>query len=268
MFSALAPIPLQTRPDVALVPQVGGILRAYGRKAKDREWDKPARLQDLWLARPPRAAPLGRGFDFGDVAYSKRTGITVDWVLRPDVDSDGRARKAYEALVEALGDETTRIEIAHRALAVIGDSKKARLGFRKPFPLANLRAFHAQNVVQRSVTIDMKNIPIDPEEAAFGHFSFYAVPVGQIEREKDGGLHIRVERFLVYALDSFDFSKPNEPLGFFKSPDVVSAKLGAGTLLTNLSYRDYRASSGKGGDFLVMSDVKSVPKRFDFVVRP
>ena len=268
MLPLLAVLLAQSRPDVALVPQVGAILRAHGRAAGDAEWEKPARLQDLWLTKPPRAADLTEGLDFTDAAYPRETGITVDWILRPDVDSDGRARRAYAGLLAALDAEATKTAIEERARAALEGADAGRLGRRRPFPVAELRAFHAQRVASRAVEIDMRKVPIDPEEAAFGHFSFFAVPVGRAARNADGTIGVRIGRFLVYVLDSFDFSKPLEPLGFFRPPDGVSARLGDGVLLTNLSYRDYRARAGRGGDFLVMTDAKPVRHPLAFSFRP
>ena len=252
------------KPDVALVPQVGAILRAYGRARHGKGWDVPARMQDLWLAKPARTASRDHGFDFGDVAYARETGLTLDWLLSPDVDSDRRAKRGYDALIGKLVGESTRDAVRTLALARLGGDKDASFGDTRVGPDSILPVFHAQHVAEQGVGPDMKALRIDPELAALGHFAFYAVPVGRAERRGDGTVHVDVARFLVYALDSFDFSKPFEPLGFFKAPDTISTKPGEGTLLTNQSYRDYRTATGRGGDFLVITDLCPVRRQLAF----
>jgi hypothetical protein len=89
----------------------------------------------------------------------------------------------------------------------------------------------------------------------------------------DGSVKVDISDFVLYALDSFDFVG-TQLLGFFKSPDQVSkSPFDGGTLIANSDYNRWRASAeanGKGGDFLVMTDARTVhlPVSFTFMPPP
>jgi len=75
--------------------------------------------------------------------------------------------------------------------------------------------------------------------------------------------------FVLYVIDSFDF-EGMQVLGVFKSPDRISKNpFDGGTVITNADYQTFRNSpeaNGKGGDFLVISDARTIhlPKSFTF----
>jgi hypothetical protein len=254
------------------VADVAGIMRAFGAKNGNPEWDKPATLQEIWFGHAAHvASPVAPDiFDYTLVAWPAKTGITIDWLLRPDVDSNGRAKMPFGMLqamvLEPDGEVRPKIKDQVIQLFESTDENAVELGKVSWTPDMDVKAFHAQRVGFVSVQTDPVATPIDPLLGSLGSFNFYAVPVGSARKGADGVVKVDIREFLLYALDSFDFIGV-QVLGFFKQPDEISrSPFDGGTLITNAGYNAWRSANQKGGDFLVMTDARTahLPLSFEF----
>ena len=73
----------------------------------------------------------------------------------------------------------------------------------------------------------------------------------------------------VYAMDSYDFNddpvswRPtswvSQPLGYWNpKTGYVGRRPGKGDYVSNKTFQEYRGKTGRGGDFMIYSDVKVV----------
>jgi hypothetical protein len=102
--------------------------------------------------------------------------------------------------------------------------------------------------------------PFDGLTAALGNFSLYVSPViGEVTVDS-GRLSITINQVGFQVVDSFDFDGDQYLGNWDENSNRVyngSTKLG-GVPVYNESFRDWRSSNGKGGDFLLFSDIKTV----------
>lgn len=256
------------------VHDVPRIMRQHGVTQANAEWEKAAKLQDRWFAGAAYTAqPVAPNrFDFTHVGWPEESGITLDWILRADVDQDSRAKTPYGILQGAVvaneGAELAELKARVDELFNATAANTVELGaLRVPAP-DKLQAFHAQRSAFSSVETDKLNTPIDPLLGTLGSFNFYAIPAGRAIKRADGGVKVDIDAVLVYALDSFDFNG-DQWLGFFAEPDrIAKDPFDGGSLLNNTDYRAWRTANQKGQDFLVMSDVRTLPLRFSFDYTP
>lgn len=281
--------------DVALVPQIGSIMRAYGQDKNNPEWDKAATLQDLWHTFPVKQAETQpvpgtnpvkyEPFDYRvSYAWPAQTGIDMDWIFKPQTVGNNRAKAAYDLLKERVANDASgKMKAAilaqvNRMLTRTG-ANTVNLGSIPLTPGVDLRAFHFQQVqfsaVETSWT-DALAVP-DPLLGALGTFNFYAIPVGTATRQNDGTVKVQINSFMTYVIDSFDFTQQDQHLGYFRLPDVVSISPvsgfppGSNTKMENKSFRLFREASiangtPKGGDFLVITNTRTEPwtKQYTF----
>ena len=260
----------------SLVPQIGSIMRKFGEKNHNLEWEKAAKLQDLWLSFPKHvASPVApEKFDFSVVVWPAQTGITMDWILNKEVDSNGRAKAVYEDLLAAITNDPdnkmkTVIQDQVNRMFASTAANTVELGSLKWAPGVDVRAFHSQHAQYRTVKESLTD-PIDPLIGALGTFSFHAIPLGRAQKLTDGSCRVDISDFVIYVIDKFDFQGDDQYLGYWKPPDSISRTiLGGGTEMRNGSYNKYRDSveaQGKGGDFILVTDTRTVhlPKTFSF----
>lgn len=254
------------------VKDVAAIMQAFGRTNGNAEWEKAAKLQDIWFNYNEHVTtPVPPDiFDFTNIAWPSMTGITIEWLLRSDVDRDGRVKMAFGMLQGIVLDEHGEVRSNLKAMINSLFERTAKntveLGAIKWSPNVDVKAFHAQRVAFTSVVTDPLSTPIDPLLGTMGSFNFYAIPVGRARKHANGAVTVEITDFVLYALDSFDFVGV-QPLGFFKSPDQISkSPFDGGTLISNADYNIWRNEHKKGGDFLVMTDCRTahLPVRFEF----
>ena len=279
LIVALVALPVVAKADdpMTIVPKIGSIMREFGKQTNNLEWEKAAKLQDLWLSFPRHvASPVAPDvFDYSVLAWPAQTGITVDWILKSEVDSDRRAKTAFDALKNNIvtdpdGKMRSVIEKQVNRMFASTAANTVQLGSLKLAPGVDLRAFHAQQV-QKSTVEEAVTTPLDPLLGALGAFNFYAIPVGQAQKLADGTVRVAIDNFLIYVIDSFDF-EGLQLLGYWKLPDKIAKQPFEGSMpITNGVYRDYRnspAANGKGGDFLVVSDTRTEPLLKSFAFAP
>lgn len=172
----------------------------------------------------------------------------------------------YHKLIDPSSFTNRAARKAMRSLVVDSFALAPRGANRVAFGDFRLKgaALHAQQIQFRTVDVTR----VDPLGAALGRFSFHLIPSGTARRPPRGRFDVDVTRIGVYVVDSFDFEDRgwfggivSQPLGFWKLPRGISdsaTSLAKGyTYVNNKSYRDYRALTGRGGDFLVVTDVKA-----------
>jgi hypothetical protein len=121
-------------------------------------------------------------------------------------------------------------------------------------------------------TVDFGCFDLDDMTAALGRFTFRVVVVGSITPET--GSHrsrhrVTITNVGVYIRDSFDFNG-NQFLGYWDDSDnsVSMVNFLSGDAVSNADFRSWRSTHGRGGDFLVFSDVKwmSLTSRDAFII--
>ena len=96
--------------------------------------------------------------------------------------------------------------------------------------------------------------------AALGRFAFRVIVAGSITPFRTSGTQqyrIMITDVGIYLRDSFDFNG-DQFLGFWDDSDnsVSIVNPLSGTAVSNKDFRDWRKNHGKGGDFLVFSDIQ------------
>jgi hypothetical protein len=122
---------------------------------------------------------------------------------------------------------------------------------------------HADNINFRP--IDMNLTALDDMDAALGRFTFRVLVSGTVTTTRAApgtpSRHaVSIAEIGVYVRDSFDFNG-DQHLGFWNDTtnEVSSINPFTGDRVTNESFRAWRTSSGRGGDFIVYSDLKRTP---------
>jgi hypothetical protein len=98
--------------------------------------------------------------------------------------------------------------------------------------------------------------PLDDMFAALHSFNFRVAVSGGVAPASNGAWLVTISEVGVYVQDSYDF-EGFQPLGTWdtKTNSVSKTPLGAGTSVGNDDFREWRTSTGMGGDFVVFSDV-------------
>jgi hypothetical protein len=235
--------------DITLIPV---IMRRKG-------WLNGARLQDIWFAGAPNSDPERGAPD--------TTTIRMDsWAL-----TFPRCATAYSNLVSQklwLSHDSQRW-LSNKLLekGLFQTTRTTFGNLARPVPQVNADYYIHESGVG-SITD-----PLDDMYAALGRFSFRVavsgsvVPAGTIpmppgasmtRRPRPGTLpqhSVQIERVGIYIFDSFDFNG-FQFLGFWSPTDVTRAPIPGYVEVWNSTYRDWRSKNGRGGDFLVYSDMK------------
>jgi hypothetical protein len=129
--------------------------------------------------------------------------------------------------------------------------------FRRP--ISSAVDLYPDHIQEASVSWKLKQLQnFDDLFCALGNFTLQLAIYGYVEPvlSTKGTHKVTIEKVGVYVADQFDFGGP-QFLGFWDDdPPYASANfLGPGKAVDNGSYRDWRDAHGKGGDFLVFSDV-------------
>lgn len=239
-------VPLQRDMAITLT-NIPGIMRSKG-------WANGARLLEIWFSRPNAIAP-----EYGQPDTST---IRMDtWAL-----TFQRARQVYDQLFRERiwANPPAQREIASmlQRKGLIGRTLQSFGNLSQPVQLLD-----ADYVNYRTVGL----FDLDDMTAALGRFTFRVVVVGTITPETGSPISHRVTitNVGVYIRDSFDFNG-NQFLGYWDDSDnsVSMVNFLSGDAVSNADFRSWRSTHGRGGDFLVFSDVKwmSLTSRDSFVI--
>lgn len=233
---------------------------------RSKGWVKGAALMDRWFAGPSLITP--------NVQSPDTTTITMKWAL-----DYSRARGTYNKLIR---------ERAWANPAAQGEIKK--LLKRK-----NLLTDATQRFGQLSGAVDLLDADyvqyrglgsgysgvysgasadtyyglyyygasyygggMDDMMAALGNIVFRVLVSGTVT-PAGSGHDVTIDKVGIYLRDSYSFEN-DQHLGFWDDSDnsVSAVNFLSGTRVSNKSFRDWRAANGKGGDFLIYSDVKQI----------
>jgi len=110
---------------------------------------------------------------------------------------------------------------------------------------------------------------VDPLDCALAAFTMHVAVGGSVEplggnEMKAGKTHkMLIEKLHFYVRDSYDFNSEDEPLGYWGREGASASvfKLGM-SFVENRQFRQWRDRHGRGGDFIIFSDVytKNLPK--------
>jgi hypothetical protein len=233
---------------------------------RSKGWDVGARLMERWFAGVPSSAPKYVSPDTSTV--------TMNWIL-----GFSRAKTVYDKLVK---DQIWQNAAAQKEIVNMLRSKGLLSGtVAKSFGnfSAPVDQQHADNVNFRAFKdgdYDTNYLgayygyysyygynTMDGLTAALGRFTFYALVSGTVTPVTSGGktsYQISITEAAVYVRDSYDF-EGFQPLGFWDDSDnsVSPTNFFSGTLVTNGSFRDWRKTNGRGGDYLIYTDLVRLP---------
>jgi hypothetical protein len=211
--------------------------------------------------------------------------IKMDWVLGYE-----RAKKVYDqAVSEKVWMNTAAQKVIKSKLNTLNISSQLSVGAKMTFGDVNGRGsltaaqmqqfnedYHIQN---RPVSSDLVSDPLDDLFAALANFSFNFVVEGTVERLPDVNgkprYKVTLDKVGIYVRDSYDFNDKkgnwiSQPLGYWDCAERDAGKTpGPGAYyVDNDDFREWRDKygNGKGGDYLVFSDIKviDVSDSFEF----
>lgn len=249
---ALVPA-LQTpaaQPDITHIPTQ---MRARG-------WTEGAALMEAWFSKPEQV----RAARFEDVPDNFGPPIVdlikMDWVLGFE-----RAKKVYDQMVNTQAWKTTNAKgLLGRRLTAAGIVARLRANPQHTetfgdLTSGNIVANHPNYIQSATVSQSLSQARDNPDgmTAALANFQMYMAVRGTASRA-GANIQFRVEQIGVYLRDSYDFLNDgfrvaclcsDQPLGTWS--DGVGA-------VTNDSFNNWRRANGRGGDFLIYSDVKII----------
>lgn len=217
---------------------------------RKKNWTRGAQLMETWLSRPPAIAP-GYGTPVTDV-------IKMIWAL-----GFVRANDVWHSILEdkAWTEDYARTELGGVLL---------RTGYlrgqyaAKPFgdltqPAVEVHKTHI-DYFNVGYAMSREGSPIvDDMTAALGNFAFWMAVAGTIESiQPNVSYKVTVEEIGVYVKDSYDFNG-DQYLGAWSDDDFSLLGNPDTDGIYNDTFRDFRDKSGRGGDFLVFSDVLRFP---------
>lgn len=205
-------------------------------------WANGARLMEIWFSRTSAVMP----------AYGPPDTATIRmdaWAL-----TFARARGVYDAI---LSDRIWANAAARARIATVLRSRRLLGAALTRFDdtAGPPDSVHDWHVNFRKV--DQTNVmSIDDMDAALANFAFYVVIGGSVA--PDSGRHrVTIQTVGVYALDSYDFNG-SQDLGYWNDSTNQASTWNpvVGDPVTNATFRSWRSTHGRGGDFRVFSDSK------------
>lgn len=223
--------------DITLIPS---IMRA-------NKWPKGAALMDGWFARMPSVAPA---YGAPDVST-----ITMEWVL-----GFKRARAVYDEMIDQRiwANTAARGQLRDylRRIGANAVSAKRFGEFAAPVPSQD------RNSVNFRV-VGFNVLDNDDLAMALGRFTFKLVVAGQVRlAPKAEQMEVSIDEVGVYVRDQYDFDGEQD-LGYWNPVGNRFSMWypGAGDKVTNKTFRDWRTAHGRGGDFIIFSDLLRSPLR-------
>lgn len=211
---------------------------------RHHRWDNGARLMDLWFSRASAVAPSYGSPDTQTIRMNS-------WVL-----TFPRAKAVYDQIMrERIWANTA----AQRQIAVMLRRNGLLRSQLQSLEFGNLATsisiLDKDYVNQRVVNFGLSDM--DDMTAALGNFAFRVVVSGGITPKPGSSRYIvTISEVGVYLRDSYDFNG-TQFLGFWddKKNSVSMLNPIAGFPVTNDDFRSWRINIGKGGDFLIFSDL-------------
>lgn len=189
--------------------------------------------------------------------------ITINWLMMFPQASDAYLLASRNAL------NTNGIALLKTRLAEAG-WRAGPFSFGSTFMSArNLDSSNQTNLAPVGSTLDT----IEDFYAAIGRGLFKTAVVGKVIVDKNKRPIFKVEKVGIYLPDAYDFNG-FQPLGYWNKDRILTKAESAaatvsplGTIIgllngfepvSNASFRSWRGDTGRGGDFLIYSDVSWV----------
>lgn len=246
---------LTTEPNISWIP---AIMRSKG-------WNQGATLMEEWLRRPSNiraAKPDDVPNNFGPPVLNV---VTMDWILSGNFDW------ALPAYNELINNKMWKTENAKKLLgkrlretgvtAQLQANREIKLNFGD---LTSSNVIRIEEVYIQSKPVNRSNadsyLKPDGLTAAIKDFNYHLAVKGEAKYTSNG-IQVTIQEVGVYAKESYDFINDetsyfgfgkDQPLGYWSYEDGS----GATGLITNDSFNNWRRETGRGGDFLVYSDIK------------
>ena len=213
------------------------------RVMRANHWEVAAQLMEKWFNDPANSDPF--------VGIPDTTTLKMDsWVL-----SFKRVRRIYEKML------SKKIWLNKKAQPVIVHQlkKQGKLGpqktefgdFYRPVPLIDKEYIQYRKVGR------LWN-PTDDLFAALGRLTLRMAIKGVVTPTATGGHAIHIKKVGIYVRDSYDFNGPQH-LGYWNLAKNYGGKnFFRGTKVKNADFREWRTQQGRGGDYLVFSDIKII----------
>lgn len=232
----MASLPNTQIPDLDRLPDVMEKLRM----------PMAARLMHRWLSSPALQMP-------GKSAATDFSDITMTWAL-----SFGRVKDAYDYVVAF---KIWKTAFAQRAIVKWLEKQNAFQNDVVRFGNVNtgLPQLHA-DVIQFYPVGSRWDTP-DDMLGALGRFDFHFVVEGRTVPvrvvKKVVGHRVEIDKVGIYIRDSYDF-QGNQELGYWDFDKIRMNKIfiPGGTPLNNSTFRAWRSKTGRGGDYIIFSDVR------------
>lgn len=227
-------------------------------------WVRGAKLMDKWFSGSANNVPAS-GLPSTDI-------ISMDWVL-----NFSRARQTYDTLI---AERIWLNDAARREIIKLLARKNALGKGIQRFHLPGMpQAMDADSIQFRIVggNMDMLVGPMDDLRASLGNFTFRLVVGGTTEEEMaekevksgppikipTGNYLVTIDEVGIYVRDSYDFNDPaggDQDLGNwnFETNSVGRTGLNGGLPVRNSDFRNWRSANGKGGDYIVYSDMRTI----------
>jgi hypothetical protein len=257
------------------IPELPGIMRRHG-------WSVAPRLMDRWFNLGANSVPKHGVHD--------TMTVKMEWVLifpiavvaynTAKTERVWVNEKAQGVIIKKLIDRESRLP------KKVGDKLEiGNVGEGQPHHPGNVLQFHKDWQIQlREVKQSLINPQINDLYGALGDFYFYYLVKGWVERIEDKGgqprYRVTINKVGVYVMDEYDFNDRRALATFSKFSRLLSQPLGSWGCnplyignglkvqgsskrhyVTNRDFRDWREKHGRGrgGDFMVFSDIR----RFD-----
>jgi hypothetical protein len=211
---------------------------------RSNQWFIAATLLEQWFNQPANADSFRASPD--------TTTINMDnWVLK-----FSRAQQVYNTM---LAEKIWRRPQAQTVIVNML-KRQGKLGvepqsfgdFSQPVPVID------QNYIQYRTLGYMFWDPVDDLFAALGRVTFRMAITGQVLPKSHGGYIIQIKKIGIYLRDSYDFNG-SQHLGYWNIEKQYGGKnFFRGSLVRNADFRHWREQQGKGGDYLVFSDLKVI----------
>jgi len=270
-------------PFVRKIPQMQDNLSSY--------WGVASRFQKKWFNATAKTWPSGKlSSAFKKADQFPVEVLDHNWIFNKNVDTDGRATQALKnissksLLFSPNAISELNKQVRSGLSKVDAGGSEFTFGAKDSsglFPLSLLSSpwsfkkiafgdlksgfgdyFQKQLVSSRYSPLDPFNTKLDPLTGALGNFNFFAYTSGSGDRitgpRERPRYRIQITGIDIVAIDVFEFNG-SQPLAYWSSVSGPSAIPGidqsgaTGKSVFNGDYRAYRAMTGMGGDFVVMS---------------
>lgn len=216
-------------------------------------WTKGAQLMTKWFSR--RALPNALGNKWvTSLVNCDTTTIKLWWVLTYS-QPNGIYRKIWREQMWQNMPARKELIKQLKMTGKVGKPGTVTFGdFRQSVPTIDMYQY-VINSLPFSPGATMNSVGLNDLIAALASFNFKVAVTGSVT-----GSVVTIKQASIFVKDTYDFQKPVQALGTW---DIADATVGrvmnrGGIPVTNEHFREWRKLHGRGGDFLVYTDMKII----------